>query len=95
VSFYDVIELVILMVSVALPATAAWLSVRWAAAWNGFWRVAALVPVIVLIGWIAAVVWSWPTEHTLWPLEMPLYGAALLVYLGALRGARGLARKPR
>ncbi len=77
----------------ALPAVAVWLSVRWSRAWRGGWRVAALLPLVVLAGWIVILFVSWPEEHTLWPFELLVLGIPLLLYILVVRGVRGLVQR--
>lgn len=61
------------------------LSVHYATTWYGRWRAAALAPVVLLAGWLVAVLLRWPSEHTLWPFELLLYGPIALVYILIMR----------
>ena len=69
----------------ALPVGAIVLGVWYGIRWRGRWRAAALVPVVLLLAWMAAVALRWPSEHTLWPFELLLYGPVALAYILILR----------
>ncbi len=69
----------------ALSLIAIVLCTRYAIRWRGWWRAAALVPLVLLVAWLVAVLLRWPSEHTLWPLELMLYGPAALAYVLIVR----------
>jgi hypothetical protein len=75
--------LVTLVMAVSLLAIV--LCTRYAIRWRGRWRAAALVPLVLLVAWLIAVLLRWPSEHTLWPLELILYGPAALAYILIVR----------
>lgn len=68
-----------------LPVGAIVLGVWYGIRWRGRWRAAALVPVVLLLAWMAAVALSWPSDHNLWPFELLLYGPLALAYILILR----------
>ena len=68
-----------------LSVSAIVLGVSYGIRWRGWWRAAALVPVVLLIAWAAAVLLGWPSDHTLWPFELRLYGPLALAYILILR----------
>ncbi len=69
----------------ALSLVASGLGIWYAIRWGGWWRAAALVPVVLLLAWLVAVLLGWPSEHTLWPLELLLYGPVALAYILIVR----------
>lgn len=79
----------LLLVVMLIPIVAIALSVLAALRWRGQWRLAALVPVVFIAAWTLSVVLAWPTDHTLWPAELLLYGLVCLAYMLVLRHARG------
>ena len=72
----------------ALSIVAIVLGVWYAIRWRGWWRAVALVPVVLLVTWLVAVLLSWPSEHTLWPFELLLYGPVAMAYILIVRYRR-------
>ncbi|MGH8755181.1 MAG: hypothetical protein ACREU0_05070 [Burkholderiales bacterium] len=73
-----------LIAGFAAPAWALW-------KWRGGWRVAAAVPVVLMVFVVLRIVWGTsrdPTSHNLWPFEILIYGVVSLVIMGALLIAR-------
>ena len=59
--------------------------------WQGGWRVAAAVPVVLMAFVVLRIVWGVsrdPTSHNLWPFEILIYGVVSLVIMGGLAIAR-------
>lgn len=83
----SLIDSLILLV-MAVPIVAIVLSVLAALRWRGQWRLAALVPTVFIALWTLSVFLDWPGEHTLWPIELTLYGLVCLGYMLVLRSAR-------
>ena len=55
--------------------------------WRGLWRIAAVVPVIVLAFVVARIIVDTardPTSHNLWPIEIVIWGGASLAAMGLL-----------
>ena len=77
VTVADVLVLAVLAANVLTLTVAAW----WAMRWKGPWRIAAALPIVALAAWAVAVLTHWPTEHTLWPFELLVWGPVCLVYL--------------
>ena len=77
----DLFVTLVLALSVCAIVLGVWYGIRWC----GWWRAAALMPVVVLVAWAAAVLLSWPSEHTLWPFELLFYGPVALAYILILR----------
>lgn len=81
-------------VLVALVCAGALAAPLWALwRWRGRWRAAAVLP----LAWMAFValrivfgVVRDPTSHSLWPLELLMWGAGSTVFIGALAAARAL-----
>ena len=64
--------------------------------WRGAWRAAAALPLVALAIWAIVIVVSVlrdPTSHNLWPMELVLWGAGGLAYLGIVALARRLSRR--
>ncbi|MFH0798930.1 MAG: hypothetical protein V2A66_01970 [Pseudomonadota bacterium] len=77
--------LVIVLVSAVLFFGAIGLSIYLLKRWNGFFRIAAALPVLVLTGFIAVVsigIAKDPTSHNLWPFELVMWGGGTFIYLG-------------
>lgn len=84
---------VLVIVVMAIPLAAVVLAVMGVRSWRGAWRVAAVLPLALVALWILSLVTSWPNEHTLWPLELLVYGVLCLAYMLVVRYAHGrLAR---
>jgi hypothetical protein len=81
------VDLFVILV-MAVPIVAIVLGVRYGIRWRGWWRAVALVPVVLLLTWLAAVLLSWPSDHTLWPFELLVYGPAALGYILIVRYRR-------
>ncbi len=73
-----------LIAGFAAPAWALW-------KWQGGWRVAAAVPVVLMAFVVLRIVWGTsrdPTSHNLWPFEILIFGVISLAIMGALVIAR-------
>ena len=88
-SYVDVLVVVVM----AIPVAAVVLAVQGLVRWEGKWRVAAGIPVMLLAAWTTCLLLGWPTEHTLWPLELLVYGPLGLVYILVLRAWRNRAKR--
>jgi hypothetical protein len=73
-----------LIAGFAVPAWALW-------KWQGGWRVAAAVPVVLMAFVVLRIMWGTsrdPTSHNLWPFEILIFGVVSLAIMGALVVAR-------
>ena len=80
--------LALLVAGVALPAWAWW-------KWRGGWRLAAALPVAMMVFVVARIVIDTakdPTSHNLWPFEILMFGAASVAAVVLLALARRLLR---
>jgi hypothetical protein len=60
--------------------------------WDGGWRVAALVPLLVMAPLVVHAAIAFMARSNLWPLLVILASPVACVYLLALAGARSVAR---
>ena len=62
--------------------------------WHRWWRVGAVLPGLALLGVVLNIVISTTlrdrTSHNLWPLEIAVWSAAGLAYLGILSLVRNI-----
>ena len=66
--------------------------------WRGWWRLTAALPLVALAAWAVVIVVSVlrdPTSHNLWPMELVLWGAGGLAYLGIVALTKRWLRHPR
>ncbi len=83
-SGFMLLMLGVLVAGFAVPAWALW-------KWQGGWRVAAAVPVVLMAFVVLRIMWGTsrdPTLHNLWPFEILIFGVVSLVIIGALAIAR-------
>jgi Ni/Fe-hydrogenase subunit HybB-like protein len=63
--------------------------------WQGLWRLAALIPAIVILFVILRIVVDTtkdPTSHNLWPFEVVMFSAGAFAVIGVLSVARRFLR---
>lgn len=77
----DLFVVLVLTLGVLTCVMSIWYAIRWV----GAWRLAAVLPVLALLAWASSIVLAWPTEHTLWPVELVLGSPVALAYLLVLR----------
>ncbi len=83
-SGFMLLMLGVLIAGFAAPAWALW-------KWQGGWRVAAAVPVVLMAFVVLRIMWGTsrdPTSHNLWPFEILIFGVVSLVIMGGLAIAR-------
>jgi hypothetical protein len=80
---------VLVIIVMAIPIAAVVLAVLAARRWRGAWRIAAVIPLVVVGLWTLSLLIGWPYEHTLWPFELLVYGVVCLAYMLVLRYAHG------
>ena len=83
-SGFMLLMLGVLIAGFAVPAWALW-------KWQGGWRVAAAVPVVLMGFVVLRIVWGTsrdPTSHNLWPFEILIFGAVSLAIMVTLVVAR-------
>ncbi|MBU6247162.1 MAG: hypothetical protein KGN77_05345 [Xanthomonadaceae bacterium] len=93
VLFYGLLLLMFALAlgGLAVPAWACW-------RWRGGWRLAAAVPVVLMLGVIGQIVTGVaadPTSHNLWPFELLQAGVPSMLAIGVmalLRRSRGTRR---
>jgi hypothetical protein len=90
-----IITNILLLAAFAMFIANIYISVSLALLWHGIWRGAALLPIIVLIGWALSVAASGGSGHNLWPFELLLYCPGALLYLAILWGIRTTRGKTR
>lgn len=74
----------LLIAGVGVPLWSVW-------KWRGGWRIAAAVPVVVILFVVLRIVIDTardPTSHNLWPFEILQFGIVALVIVGGLKLAR-------
>jgi len=88
---------VLVIIAMAIPVATIALAVIGVLAWKGPWRIAAAIPLMLVVLWVLSLATSWPYEHTLWPLELLVYGLVCLVQMLVLRYAhvRSIRRSER
>ena len=87
----DLLVTFVMVLALAALGLSTWYAIRW----SGRWRVAAFLPVSLLVVWTLTVVLGWPSDHTLWPFELTLWGPVCLAYIAIVRSrhARWMERQ--
>ena len=84
-------ELLGLVVMLSLPG---YVVLQWYAArsWDGGWRIAAFVPLVIMAGLVVQAALAFMAQSNLWPLMVILASPIACLYLIALAGVRAVAR---
>lgn len=85
---YELMELAVMM---SFPG---YLVLQWHAArsWDGAWRIAALVPLVIMALLVVQAALAFLAQSNLWPLLVILATPLACLYLIALFGVRAIAR---
>lgn len=78
------LDIVIYGALAILGALFVYLEARAVRCWEGAWKVAAIVPAMV-IGWVVLGIILNPAAHTLWPIEIILWLIPAIVALLLIR----------
>ena len=89
-------NLVIALVVLAFTLASAALPIAATRQWQRYWRGAALFPMLVLLIWIALIVFSrmgGSEAHQLWPLEIFAWAMLNMIYMVALMTSKRILEK--